>query len=297
MDLRHLENFLAVVDEGSINGAAALRHLSQPALSRQIRSLESTFEIGLLTRTAQGVRPTAAGETLARQSRRILAVAAETHEAIAGSQDIEEVLNIGVPPGTPENWLVAVIHSLQDNLLCRPSILEASSNAQLKRLREGRLDIALVHQSPPRDVDSWLLRRESFGLAVRPGSVLDQEGQMTLADLDDIRVVVHSREQVPTQQDALISAVLRSGAQPEWRFVQFVEHLRAAVESERADAALLSAHSAITRLPDWRFREFGDLDVQMHTWLLALSKARTIVTRAADAIRRMPRQDSPGQSN
>src|ERR1700722_7462082 len=62
MELRHLRYFVAVVEAGSLTEAAEKKlHTSQPSLSRQIRDLEYQVGTELLTRTASGVVPTAAG--------------------------------------------------------------------------------------------------------------------------------------------------------------------------------------------------------------------------------------------
>ncbi|WP_456286046.1 LysR family transcriptional regulator [Microbacterium sp. JZ70] len=284
MDIRQLEYFVAIVDEGSINAAADVLRLGQPALSRQVRALEIEVGVELLVRTPRGVQATPAGEALARHARRLIALRAEIPEVIAHSRAVAEMVNIGIPPGTPAEWLLEVVRLLLTHLACQPVIAESSSTQQLKRLREGRLDLAIVHQEPPKDVRAWLLRSEDFGLAVRPDSPLVERPRLEIDALDGIRVMVHSREQVPTQQDALIAAVVNAGAEPVWQFVQFVEHARAAAEAVRADAALVSRHTATRQLDGWHWRPISGLGVQMRTWLLAPMRSRAIVQDAAAAI-------------
>ena len=280
MELRQLEYFVAVADEGSINGAAELLHMSQPALSRQIRVLERELKAELLIRTPRGVEMTPAGESLSIHARMILALRAETVDVVAQRRQVEEVINIGVPPGTAQQWLLALVQNLNSKLSCNPILAELSSNQQLKRLREGRLDLCLVHQQPPRDMDSWLLRSEKFGLAIRPGQAIEKLESISPKDLNGLRIMVHSREQVPTQQDSLIASVLSTGAEPEWRFMHFVEHSRAAAEASRSQAVLISQHTASRQLEGWTWRVIENLDVTMRTWLVARKNTRKIVEQA-----------------
>ena len=72
MQLRHLRYFVRIVEAGSFSRAAATIHVAQPALSQQIAELEEELGVSLLHRSARGVRPTPAGETLYREAASIL---------------------------------------------------------------------------------------------------------------------------------------------------------------------------------------------------------------------------------
>jgi LysR family transcriptional regulator, nitrogen assimilation regulatory protein len=72
MQLRHLRYFVRIVEAGSFSRAAAAIHVAQPALSHQIAELEEELGVSLLQRSARGVRPTSAGETLYREAAAIL---------------------------------------------------------------------------------------------------------------------------------------------------------------------------------------------------------------------------------
>ena len=64
MKLDQLETFSTVVRAGSISKAAEVLHLTQPAVSQQIRALEAEFGLRLLERSNEGVRPTEGGDIL-----------------------------------------------------------------------------------------------------------------------------------------------------------------------------------------------------------------------------------------
>ncbi|MGY1608485.1 LysR family transcriptional regulator [Geodermatophilus sp. SYSU D00700] len=80
IEFRHLRAFVAVAGELSFSRAAHQLYLSQPALSRQIRSLERLLGCELLRRTTRQVELTLAGTTLLERARQVLA---DVDEAVA----------------------------------------------------------------------------------------------------------------------------------------------------------------------------------------------------------------------
>jgi len=82
MQLESLKMFCDVVETGSFSRAAQLNHVTQSAVSQQIRALENRYEQKLLSRSARQVTPTPAGERLFRGCKEILARFGEVEQEI-----------------------------------------------------------------------------------------------------------------------------------------------------------------------------------------------------------------------
>jgi len=85
IELRHLRAFVAVADELNFGRAATRLYLSQPALSRQIRSLERLVGCDLLRRSTHRVELTLAGEALLDRARGLLR---EVDEAVSAARSV-----------------------------------------------------------------------------------------------------------------------------------------------------------------------------------------------------------------
>ncbi|GAB3490476.1 LysR family transcriptional regulator [Nocardiopsis coralliicola] len=294
MEFRHLRYFSALADEGSFNRAAARLHISQPSLSRQIRELERQLGTVLVERGPRGIGLTAAGAALLEHARQLLTLEAATHDVVAGVERARELVRVGLPPGLPAHWPTAAAHRVAAAVpTCDLEFSEEGSLGQLRAVRQGRLDIGVVHQAPTADHASVLLWREPMGAAVRPGHPLAAAERFRLEDLDGLRVLVHSREQVPTQQDGIIAAALAADVHPVWRFARFAEYARPCAEAVRADAVLVGAHTAAAHLRGWTWRSLSGLSLAMSTWLVRPRHTRSVVAAVADAIAATPVEAGP----
>src|SRR5215468_8991773 len=98
MELRHLRYFVAAAEAQNVSRAAARLHVSQPALSRQIRDLEEELGFPLFERSAKSVRLTEAGKTFLSEARAVLQRA---DEAVANARAVatdRPELHVGYAP-------------------------------------------------------------------------------------------------------------------------------------------------------------------------------------------------------
>ncbi|WP_261525062.1 LysR family transcriptional regulator [Burkholderia multivorans] len=96
MDLTLLRAFATVAREGNLTRAAAQLHLTQPAVSLQIKHLQETLGVALFTRTSRGLALTRDGQTLLPHAERALAAAADVERAAAALRhEVRGRLRIG----------------------------------------------------------------------------------------------------------------------------------------------------------------------------------------------------------
>jgi DNA-binding transcriptional LysR family regulator len=87
VSLAQIQYFVAVAEEGHVGRAARRLHVSQPPLTRQIRSLEDELGAPLFARTPRGMRLLPAGEAFLAHARRILAEIDAAVVAVGASRE------------------------------------------------------------------------------------------------------------------------------------------------------------------------------------------------------------------
>ncbi len=85
LSMRGLECLVAIVDEGSMTKAAAVLHMTQPALSHQIAAIERELGTPVIERLPRGVRPTAAGLMAVAEARIALAAVSKVVTSARGA--------------------------------------------------------------------------------------------------------------------------------------------------------------------------------------------------------------------
>lgn len=141
--LEWLETFLAIVETGSVTGAAERIARSQSAVSLQLRQLEETVNARLFSRQSRRVTLTTAGETLVPHARRAVD-AVDAASAAVGNRE-RHLVRAGVPEEYAERLVPGLLRdlALQDPAL----IIEvqcAASGILERRVQDGRLDLAFA---------------------------------------------------------------------------------------------------------------------------------------------------------
>jgi DNA-binding transcriptional LysR family regulator len=140
-NLRAFEVFLAVVDAGSISRAARTLHLTQPAVSHQIGSLERDLGVTVLDRGRRGATLTAAGRAFAPAARVAVDAARRAEDVARGTVP----LRIVVAQSFTEPFIVPVLRSFHASGALLPRLTEgASATSMVEAVRRGEQDVAVV---------------------------------------------------------------------------------------------------------------------------------------------------------
>jgi len=168
MELYQLRTFAAVAEEGHLTRAAERLHISQPAVSGQIKALEQELDARLFERSASGMVLTVAGRELLASAQRVLTAAEEmkqTARRLTG--EIAGVLRIGSvsnPASIRLGDLLAAAIKRHPRL--ELNLQHEVSGVALEAVREGRLDASFYFgDAPGRDVFALKLREPVYCVA------------------------------------------------------------------------------------------------------------------------------------
>ncbi|MFE7069106.1 LysR family transcriptional regulator [Streptomyces sp. NPDC057620] len=147
MDLKQLKAIVTVAEVGSVTRAAELLHLVQPAVTRQIRTLEQELGIPLFERTGQGMRPTEAGAIMVDRARRALG---ELERARAEVQPtpgaVTGIVTVGLLESTSDLLAESLVSAVAEH---HPGVqlrlMTAYSGHLQQWLDDGDLDLTLLY--------------------------------------------------------------------------------------------------------------------------------------------------------
>lgn len=150
MDLRSLRYFIAVLEAGSLSKAALALHIAQPALTAQIKKLESGLGAQLFERSHAGVTPTPAGVQLYQDARRLLSDAAAIRERLQRSADSPEgSVTIAIPFLLVTLFMGRLIERVRTRYpRIRIFVLDGLSLYVQKVMLDRRADIGLLVDTP-----------------------------------------------------------------------------------------------------------------------------------------------------
>lgn len=197
MQLESLRMFVDVVETGSFSRAAQLNHVTQSAVSQQIRALETRYEQRLLSRSARQVTATPAGERLFRGCKEILARFAEVEQEIreqasevSGGCTVSSIYSVGLHE----------LHAIQRQMLKEhPKV-----NLRLNYRRSdqvyddvilGAADLGLVAYPQARaGVDIIPFRDDRLSVILPPGHALAGKAKIPMAALVQLPFIAFDRE-------------------------------------------------------------------------------------------------------
>jgi len=213
VELRHLRYFVAVAEAENVLRAATQKlHVSQPAVSRQIRDLEDELGAQLFERTGKSVRLTEAGFLFLKEARAVLERTDEAVRSVrAFAQAGETELHVGYTPALRVQIVSPTLRAFQREMPKVHVKLHDWSNEKIVTgLRDGRLQLAFTvrpsKRGESRDLRFEELLREQVRLAVPPTHPFAQRRSVSLADAAKEAFVGLTREDFP-DYNAYLAAI------------------------------------------------------------------------------------------
>lgn len=180
MELRVLGYFLTVAREENITKAAALLHITQPTLSRQMMQLEEELGVRLFIRNHHRIVLTDEGMLLKRRATEILSLAEKTERELSTRKSVRGEIAIGSGELMTFSYLAEILSAFQKKYpLVRFDLYSGNADSIKDRIEKGLLDIGLLLE--PVDIGKYecidMPGEEIWGALVHKDAPLaDREG-------------------------------------------------------------------------------------------------------------------------
>ncbi|MFD9907288.1 LysR family transcriptional regulator [Streptomyces sp. NPDC059063] len=216
MELRQLQYFAAVADEGGFSRAAERLGIVQSAVSQQVRRLERELGVALFHRSTRSVELSAAGERLLPEARAVLAAAERTRQVAADLASGDGgLLRLGAVqgPGDRVQRLLAELADAAPRLHVRLRRLDLAD--RLAAVRSGELDAALVRAvAKAPGLELLPVWSDPLYVALPSGHPLAGDASLRLEQLAGLPLRLAPREANAPFYDLVTGALRAAGAQP-----------------------------------------------------------------------------------
>ena len=232
-DVRHLQIVAAIAASGSVTQAAAAVHVTQSAVSHQLRGLEDRLGTPLFLRLGKRMVPTAAGRRILTTAHRVLEEMAAMEEDVRGlGTRSAGIVRVCAQCNTGYHWLPSLIEVFQRGYPdVDVSIALECTARPVQALLDGHLDVAIVTEPVrhPR-LRTRALFEDEHAAIVTPDHPLATKRFVQPHDLADQRLLLYSSS---PDDSFTIQKILRpAGVTP--KRVSFVMLTEAILEMVRA---------------------------------------------------------------
>lgn len=198
MDLRALRYFIEVVRQNGFTRAAETLHVTQPTISKMVRSLEDELGGPLLLREGRGVQLTDAGRVVFERGVSVLDQAQRLRQEVAEVDGIARgELSLGIMP-TAGHYMAPVIALFQQRHPgVRLHVDEQGARAQRQRLLAGTLDMALgLLEETDTDtaLQSYTFARQTTRVALAAHRVDKADQPLRWQDLRELPFVLYTSD-------------------------------------------------------------------------------------------------------
>jgi DNA-binding transcriptional LysR family regulator len=203
MNLNHAMVVLAVAEHGSVSRAATALRLSQPAVSRTVKELETQLGTKLFARSPKGVQLTAPGRALVAHARTVRDETLRTERLLGDlAAEPEGRLAVGLSLISAHAVIGAALTEVSAaNPQARFEVVRRAGHELLQRLRAGDLDVAFVHTArAPGNMESvegleaHPLYLDEMVVVARPRHPLARRREVPLPELPTRGWILWSRD-------------------------------------------------------------------------------------------------------
>ena len=246
LEIRHLKLLAAVADEESVTAAGKRLHLTQSALSHQLRDAEEKLGTALFLRLGKRMALTAAGQKLVEVARRILKdLKAAEQEVLGLNGDTHGVIRLSTECYTCYHWLPPVLKPFSREFpRVEVRIIAEATRRPIEALLDGRLDLAVTSTAIRNQKLIFKpLFKDEMVVIVSPDHPLASRPYVTAKDFASEHLLVYAlpREELTIYQKVLIPA----GVAP--RHVSRMELTEAIIEMVKAGLGIgVMARWAVT---------------------------------------------------
>jgi LysR family transcriptional regulator, regulator for metE and metH len=251
IEVRHLRSLVAIAESKTLSAAAERMHLTQSALSHQIRAVESHYGVTLFDRSRQGLRLTQPGQRLLDLARRVLGDIADAEREVTQlKDDTRGELRIALECHTCFDWLMPVMDEFRRRWPDVEVDLVAGFHADpLALVKSNKADLVIgSERAKGRDYASVPLFRYEILLVLPLEHRLRARRRIEPSDLRGETLITYP---VPPRRIDLIREVL----EPRGISLQ-----RRTAELTIAILQLVASRRGIAALPSWGVKSYVDHD-------------------------------------
>ena len=199
MDLQYYQNFIAIVEEGSLTAASRRLHIAQPALSNQLKTMEREYGTELLIRGARQVTLTDGGRILFERAKHMVALEVSAKkEVLDCAQGLAGTLRLGITFSNSASFLDGMLLDYQrKNPRVKYQLYETETTKILELLRQGIVEIGIARSPFQAAADLEFLEEkpECFAAVFRRQDRWFplERGELPLSALQDVPLCIIRR--------------------------------------------------------------------------------------------------------
>lgn len=251
LELRHLRTLSALEETGSISLAAQRVHLTQSAISHQIKALQEHYQLPIIQRNGHTVQLTDAGKRLVKLAERILSeVQLAERELAKISRQAAGSLRIVLECHTCFDWLMPIMDDFRQHWSeVELDLVSGFHSDPISLLRQNIADVVIGSENKPQSgIVHFPLFRFEILAVLAPGHVL---GKKKVLEAEDFAKDVLITYPVPEERIDLIRQVLIPAG---------ISWQRRTTELTVAILQLVASRRGIAALPGWGIKNYLDYE-------------------------------------